>query len=286
MLAAIGVGSVEELFDRQIPETVRLRKPLALPEGKGEQEVYAHLRELAQRNTSAEDELSFLGAGMYDHYVPAIVDMITERSEFLTPYTPYQPEISQGGLQAMFEYQTAISELTALPVSNASSYEGPSALAAAGYLAKLHNGRRRFVISAGLHPHAADTLRTHAHGYGMEVEEVPLTTPGPGGGVTDVQAWAEAIDSDTSAAFFAQPNFYGNVEDAEALTAAARRVATEPDLGGTSGPTGQGNGADPTAGGGGIGLSPALRDRRRIPRGVAAHRRAAEAALAPGCRGR
>src|SRR5712691_2523220 len=96
MLAAIGVGSVEELFNRQIPETVRLRQPLALPDGEGEQEVYAHLRELAQRNTSAEDELSFLGAGMYDHYVPAIVDMITERSEFLTPYTPYQPEISQG----------------------------------------------------------------------------------------------------------------------------------------------------------------------------------------------
>src|SRR5207253_4861762 len=113
-----------------------------------------------------------------------------------------QPEISQGGLQAMFEYQTAISELTALPVSNASSYEGPSALAAAGYLAKLHNGRRRFVISAGLHPHAAETLRTHAHGYGMEVVEVPLTT-GSAGGVTDVQAWAEAIDPDTSAAFFA-----------------------------------------------------------------------------------
>jgi glycine dehydrogenase subunit 1 len=239
MLAAIGVGSVEELFERQIPEAVRLRRPLALPDGRGEQEVYAHLRELAQRNTSAEDELSFLGAGMYDHYVPAIVDMVTERSEFLTPYTPYQPEISQGGLQAMFEYQTAISELTALPVSNASSYEGPSALAAAGYLAKLHNGRRRFVISAGLHPHAAETLRTHAHGYGMEVQEVPLSD-----GVTDTQAWAEAIDPDTSAAFFAQPNFYGNVEDAEALTAAARKAAAGIDRAGQGGP-GVGNGADP-----------------------------------------
>ena len=224
MLAAIGVGSVEELFDRQIPETVRLRKPLALPDGKGEQEVYAHLRELAQRNTSAEDELSFLGAGMYDHYVPAIVDMITERSEFLTPYTPYQPEISQGGLQVMFEYQTAISELTALPVSNASVYEGPSAVGAAAYLAKLANGKPKVVISAGLHPHAAETLRTHAHGYRMEVVEVPLLG-GSAGGVTDIQAWKDAIDSETSAAFFAQPNFYGNVEDAEALTATARKAA-------------------------------------------------------------
>src|SRR5436309_14448613 len=158
MLAAIGVGSVDELFERQIPETVRLRKPLALPDGKGEQEVYAHLRELAQRNTSAEDELSFLGAGMYDHYVPAIVDMIIERSEFLTPYTPYQPEIPQGGLQAMFEYQTAISELTGLPVSNASVYEGPSAVAAAGYIAKhAKPGRTRFVVSRGVHPHARET---------------------------------------------------------------------------------------------------------------------------------
>ena len=97
-----------------------------------EQDVYEHLRELAGRNASAEDEISFLGAGMYDHYVPAVIDMLMERSEFLTPYTPYQPEVSQGNLQVMFEYQTAISELTALPVSNASVYEGPSAVAS-GY---------------------------------------------------------------------------------------------------------------------------------------------------------
>ena len=159
---------------------------------------------------------------MYDHYVPALIDMLTERSEFLTPYTPYQPEISQGGLQVMFEYQTAVSELTGLPVSNASAYEGPSAVAAAGYLAKLHNGRRRFVVSAGLHPHAIETLRTHARGYGMEVLEVPLRD-----GVTDPDAWARAIDGDTSAAIFAQPNFYGAVEDAAALSAAAKAAAAE-----------------------------------------------------------
>jgi len=220
MLAAIGVGSVQELFDRQIPEPVRMRGALQLPDGQPEQEVYEHLRALAARNTSAEDELSFLGAGMYDHYVPALIDMLTERSEFLTPYTPYQPEISQGGLQVMFEYQTAISELTALPVSNASVYEGPSAVAAAGYLAKLHNGGRRFVVSSGLHPHSIETLRTYAHGYGMEVVEVPLRD-----GVTDPEAWAQAIDSDTSAAIFAQPNFYGAVEDAAALSAAAKGAA-------------------------------------------------------------
>jgi len=225
MLAAIGVASVQEIFERQIPEAVRLGRELELPQGKTEQEVYAHLAELAARNTSAEDELCFLGACMYDHYVPAIVDMLMERSEFLTPYTPYQPEISQGGLQVMFEYQTAISELTGLPVSNASVYEGPSAVAAAGYMAKLHNGRKRFVVSAGLHPHTTQTLRTLAHGYGMDVVEVPLRD-----GVTDPEAWAATIDKDTpsgaqaSAAIFAQPNFYGAVEDAAALSEAAKGV--------------------------------------------------------------
>jgi glycine dehydrogenase subunit 1 len=222
MLAAIGVGSVQEIFDRQIPEEVRMGRALQLPDGQPEQEVYAHLRALAARNRSVEDELSFLGAGMYDHYVPALIDMLTERSEFLTPYTPYQPEISQGGLQVMFEYQTAISELTGLPVSNASVYEGPSAVAAAGYLAKLHNGGRRFVVSSGLHPHAIETLRTHAHGYGMEVVEVPLRDR-----VTDPQAWARAIDPDTSAAIFAQPNFYGAVEDAASLSAAAKSAQAQ-----------------------------------------------------------
>ena len=220
MLAAIGVGSLQEIFERQIPEPVRLGRPLDLPDGLPEQDVYEHLRALAARNTSAEDELSFLGAGMYDHYVPALIDMLMERSELLTPYTPYQPEISQGGLQVMFEYQTAISELTALPVSNASVYEGPSAVAAAGYLAKLHNDGRRLVVSAGMHPHTIETLRTYAHGFGMDVVEVPLRD-----GVTDPDAWADAIDADTSAAIFAQPNFYGAVEDAAALSAAAKASA-------------------------------------------------------------
>jgi glycine dehydrogenase subunit 1 len=223
MLATIGVASLQEIFDRQIPEAVRLGRALALPDGLPEQDVYEHLRELAARNTSAEDELSFLGAGMYDHYVPALIDMLTERSEFLTPYTPYQPEISQGGLQVMFEYQTAISELTALPVANASVYEGPSAVAAAAYLAKLHNGRPRILASAGLHPHSLQTLRTSAHGFDMEVLEVPLRD-----GVTDAQAWTRAIEQgagQTSAAIFAQPNFYGAVEDAAALSAAAKASA-------------------------------------------------------------
>jgi glycine dehydrogenase subunit 1 len=227
MLARIGVDSVAELFERQIPPGVRLGRPLDLPAGLPEQEVYAKLRALAARNVSVEEEISFLGAGMYDHYVPALIDMLMERSEFLTPYTPYQPEVSQGGLQVMFEYQTAISELTALPVSNASVYDGPSAVAFAAYMAKLHNGRPRIVASAGLHPHTLQTLRTYAHGFGAEVVEVPVAS-GDGLGATDLEAWSAAIDASTSAAIFAQPNFYGAVEDAPALSAAARDAGGKP----------------------------------------------------------
>src|ERR687894_507755 len=177
MLEAIGVDSIDDLF-ADVPEGVRLGRALDLPPGKPEQEVYARLRALAAKNTSAEDELSFLGAGMYDHYVRALIDSILQRSEFLTPYTPYQPEISQGGLQVMFEFQTAISELTGLPVSNASVYDGPSAVAAAGYLAKLETHRTKLVASRGLHPHSRAALRTHARGYGMQVDEVPLSAEG------------------------------------------------------------------------------------------------------------
>src|SRR6476619_6130725 len=195
MLEAIGVETIDDLF-ADVPEGVRLGRPLDLPQGKPEQEVFARLRDLAAKNTSTEDEVSFLGAGMYDHYVPSLIDSILSRSEFLTPYTPYQPEVSQGNLQVMFEYQTAISELTGLPVSNASVYEGPSAVASAGYLAKLANGRTRFVASAGLHPHALDTLRTYAEGFGAEVVEIGLRD-----GITDPDAWAAAMGEDVGAVF-------------------------------------------------------------------------------------
>jgi glycine dehydrogenase subunit 1 len=218
MLAEIGASSVEELFG-DIPPELRLGRPLDLPEGLSESECYDHLAELAARNAHAEAELCFLGAGMYDHYVPAIVDAITQRSEFLTPYTPYQPEVSQGGLQAMFEFQTAISELTALPVANASLYEGPSSVASAAYLAIGATGRRRLVVSRGLHPHSRETLRTYARGFGAEVAEAGLA-----GGLTDAEALAAAIDGDTAAVFVQNPNFLGGVEDLAALSAAAREA--------------------------------------------------------------
>ena len=211
MLATIGVDSIEELF-AEIPERLRLARPLAIDPGHSEQEVFEELRALAAGNVSTDDELSFLGAGMYDHYVPALVESIILRSEFLTPYTPYQPEISQGGLQSMFEYQTAISELTGLPVSNASLYEGPSAVAAAGYVAKNENRRRRFVVSRGVHPQSRETLATMAHAWGMEIVEAGLTD-----GTTELPA----LDDQVSAVIVQQPNYLGAVEDIAAHAAAA-----------------------------------------------------------------
>ena len=214
MLGAIGVGSIEELF-ADVPASLRLGRPLSLGEGLSEQEVFEELRALAARSTSAEDEVSFLGAGMYDHYAPALIDSIILRSEFLTPYTPYQPEISQGGLQAMFEYQTAISELTGLPVSNASVYEGPSAVAAAGYVAKNTNNRKRFVISRGVHPHSRECLRTLAHAWEMDVVEAPLQD-----GATKLPD----LGDDVSAVIVQQPNFLGAVEDLTALADQAKQA--------------------------------------------------------------
>jgi glycine dehydrogenase subunit 1 len=216
MLAAIGAESIDALF-ADVPEGVRLGRPIDLPGGKPEQEVYGYLRDLAAQNVSAEDEISFLGAGMYDHYVPALIDSILSRSEFLTPYTPYQPEVSQGTLQVMFEYQTAISELTGLPVSNATLYEAPSAVASAGWLAYQKNGRGRFLVSRGLHPHSREALATTSAGWGTVIEEIPLA-----GGVTDAAALAAAVSDDVCAVFLQYPNFLGAVEDLEALVAAAK----------------------------------------------------------------
>jgi glycine dehydrogenase subunit 1 len=219
MLAAIGVSSMEELF-ADIPDGVRLGRELDLPAGLSEQEVHEHLAALAARNRHSDEEVTFLGAGMYDHYVPAIVDAVILRSEFLTPYTPYQPEVSQGTLQVMFEFQTAISELTGLPVSNASVYDGPSAVAAAGYMAKLENRRGRFVVSRGVHPDSRAALATHAAGFGSKLTETPLDERG----ATDLEALAAAVDDDTAAVFVQQPNFLGTVEDLGPLAEAAKRT--------------------------------------------------------------
>jgi len=216
MLAAIGVDSIEDLF-AQIPADIRLDHPLDLEDGMSESEVYRLMAGLADTNLDTERIPSFLGAGMYDHYVPAIVEAIVGRSEFLTPYTPYQPEVSQGGLQVMFEFQTAMSEITGLPVSNAGLYEGPSAAASAAYLAMGQTKRTGLVASRGLHPHSRETLATHAVGFGATLTEVGLE-----GGLTSGEELEAAVTDETAAVFLQNPNFLGAVEDIAALGEAVK----------------------------------------------------------------
>jgi glycine dehydrogenase subunit 1 len=211
MLAATGADSLEDLLS-EIPEAVRLRTPLDLPAGLAESEVFAELSALATMNEPATELVSFLGAGVYDHYVPAVVDAVTGRSEFQTAYTPYQPERSQGTLQAIFEFQTAISELTGLPVSNASLYDGATALAEAAIMAGSQTGRRRFVLSAGVHPEYRQVLATETAGLDWEFVDVPFT----GDGLTSTAALRAAVDEQTAAVVVQQPNFFGGLEDLQA----------------------------------------------------------------------
>ena len=221
MLAAIGVDSVDELF-RDIPVGVRLGRELDLEPALSEPELAAHLGELAARNVDTRREVSFLGAGIYDHYVPAAVDHILQRGEFLTAYTPYQPELSQGVLQAIFEYQTAICELTGMDVSNASGYDGTTVAADACYMAKHVTGRARIVVTEATNPQVRQVMKTYAPGFGLEVVEVPHT-----GGVTDPAAVAAAAE-DAAAVVFQQPNFFGCLEPAPDLAAAAAEAGALP----------------------------------------------------------
>ncbi|MBM3677499.1 MAG: aminomethyl-transferring glycine dehydrogenase subunit GcvPA [Actinobacteria bacterium] len=214
MLAAIGVSSVDELF-AQVPEAVRLSRPLDVPPALGEVELMRHLEELAGRNADTGRELSFLGMGIYDHYVPAIADAFLARGELLTAYTPYQPEMSQGVLQAIFEYQTAICELTGMDVSNASGYDGATVAADACFVAKAHTGRTGIVLAETLRPQVREVVRTYAPGFGMQVIEVPHA-----GGTIDPSAFRAAC-RDAAVAIFPQPNAFGCLEPAPDLAEAA-----------------------------------------------------------------
>src|SRR3989441_9710671 len=217
MLAAIGVSSVEELF-REIPEGVRFHGRLALEPALPEPELVAHREELAARTAHTGVELSFLGAGIYDHYVPAVVDAILARGEFLTAYTPYQPEMSQGVLQAIFEYQTAICELTGMDVSNASGYDGTTVAADACYVAKHATGRSKIVLAETLNPQVRQVVKTYAPGFGLEIVEVPHR-----GGTTDPDELRRAA-VDAACVIFQQPNFFGCLEAAPGLAAAANEA--------------------------------------------------------------
>ena len=221
MLRTVGVGSVDELFG-DLPEAVRLQRGLDLEPQLSEQEVFAHLAELADRNADASRELSFLGAGIYDHYVPAVVDTILQRGELLTAYTPYQPEMSQGVLQAIFEYQTAICELTGMDVSNASGYDGTTVAADACYVAKHATGREKLVVTEATNPQVRQVVKTYATGFGLEIVEVPQRD-----GTTDPDELERAA-VDAAAVIFQQPNFFGCLEPAPELVARAAGAGALP----------------------------------------------------------
>jgi len=215
MLAAIGVSSIDDLFE-QIPPGVRFDRELDVPVALTEVELVAHLSELAGRNVHSGVELSFLGAGIYDHYVPSVVDVLLSRGEFLTAYTPYQPEMSQGVLQAIFEYQTVVCELTGMDVSNASGYDGTTVAADACFVAKHTSDRSKIVIAETLNPQVRQVVKTFAVGFGLEVVEVPHRD-----GTTDPDELGRAA-ADAAAVIFQQPNFFGCLEPAPDLASAAR----------------------------------------------------------------
>ena len=208
MLASIGASSVEELF-APIPADVRLGRPLGLPPALGEIELSQHMARLAGRNKSPATAACFLGGGAYDHFIPAVVDAVAARSEFYTAYTPYQAEASQGSLQAFFEFQTMVCQLTGLDVSNASLYEGGTAITEAVIMAIGETKRHgKVLIAESAHPHYRHTLKTYL--ANLDPEVVTLPTPK---GFLDPDDLAKVIDDKTSCVVVQHPNFFGCLEE-------------------------------------------------------------------------
>jgi len=207
MLNALGLGGVRELFS-QVPDAIRLDRPLDMPPGKPEMETMGEMRMLAGRNTVYKTV--FRGAGAYRHYIPAIVKRIASKEEFVTAYTPYQAEISQGTLQAIFEFQTMICELTGMDAANASVYDGAVAAAEAAAMCRDGN-RRKAVISQAAHPQTIETMRTYCVSADAELIVVPHKN-----GTTDLNALKSSIDGDTACVCIQQPNYFGLLEDARA----------------------------------------------------------------------
>ncbi|WP_339193040.1 aminomethyl-transferring glycine dehydrogenase subunit GcvPA [Aeribacillus sp. FSL W8-0870] len=206
MLEAIGVESIDDLF-ADIPESVRYKGKYNIKAQKPETELFRELSQLAAKNKDVKTNVSFLGAGVYDHYIPAIVDHVISRSEFYTAYTPYQPEISQGELQAIFEFQTMICELTGMDVANSSMYDGGTALAEAALLAAGQTKKKKVLVSQTVHPETRDVLKTYAKGQNVEVVEIPYRN-----GVTDVEALKEMMNAEVASVIVQHPNFFGQLE--------------------------------------------------------------------------
>jgi glycine dehydrogenase subunit 1 len=215
MLRTIGIRRIEDLFT-DIPETVRLRKPLDLPAPMADPDLLAHMRRLADRNIDCDRVACFLGAGAYDHFVPSTVSHLALRPEFLTAYTPYQAELMQGELQAIYEYQTMICELTGMDVANASMYDGASATGEAAHMAADLTKRREVLVSTALHPEYRQVLRTYTSHLPITVRDLPHVE-----GTTSPETARAAITDATAALIIQSPNFFGCIEDGDALVRAA-----------------------------------------------------------------
>lgn len=207
MLERIGVDSMDQLF-RDVPDALKLQRPLQLDPGLSEPEVQKRLSDLSTKNLDVTDLTCFLGAGAYDHYVPAIIKHIAQRSEFLTAYTPYQPEISQGTLQVIFEYQTMICSLTGMEISNASLYDGPTASVEASIMAVDQTKRKTVLVSQTVDPEVRKVLKSYMRFRGVEIKEVPMAD-----GVTDLEQLKTALDGQVAALLVQSPNFLGIIEN-------------------------------------------------------------------------
>ncbi|PRO66694.1 aminomethyl-transferring glycine dehydrogenase subunit GcvPA [Alkalicoccus urumqiensis] len=217
MLETIGVSSVEELFS-DVPEEVAFSGALNVPPSLKETALMKHMQELSDKNVNVKQYPSFLGAGVYEHYIPSVVNHMLLRSEFFTAYTPYQPEISQGELQGIFEFQTMICELTGMDIANSSMYDGPTALTEAAMMSCGQTKKKQILVSACVHPEAVEVLKTNAAGQGLDVVVIPEKE-----GVTDIDALSEAYSEHTSCVIVQYPNFFGQIEDLEAVEAVAHQ---------------------------------------------------------------
>ncbi len=217
MMETVGIGSVEELFS-DIPEEFRLGNALKLPHALAEQEIYKLMYSLASRNILPK--VTLRGAGAYNHYIPAVVGHILSRSEFYTAYTPYQAEISQGILQAIYEYQTMIAKLTGMQVANASMYDGSSAMAEAAVLSAKTLDRRKVIIARNVHPEYRDVVKTYCWANGYELIETPYLDSGR----ADLDSIRNTLDKQTAAVLVQSPNFFGVIEDLGAISPAVHET--------------------------------------------------------------
>src|SRR5579859_2304741 len=216
MLKAVGARNIGDLL-KQVPEQFRLTEPLKVPPALDEHSLRQHLSQLAAQNNPSDEKVCFLGAGAYDHFIPSVVDFLAMKGEFLTAYTPYQAEASQGSLQAFFEFQTMVCQLTGMEVANASLYEGATAMAEAAIMALNVTGKREIIVSEGVHPHYRQVLKTYLSDLPARYTEIPLK-----GGAVDTQLLESELEEDTAAVIVQSPNFLGHIERVETIAKFAK----------------------------------------------------------------